>query len=214
MAFKDEFDQHKKEAGGGGEFFKFKKDGSYKFRIMTEPVKKASRYGYGICYEGAPYCQKATIDKEWEEAKAKAKAAGKDPSKVSRPSISIKWMVWAYDYGSEAFVIFDMPNPVANTLREFMDSDEYGYKEFPMPYDITVTVKNAGQTSAEYTVMAARQNTDMTQEQMEDFAKLTPIQQVKERLQAKQKEKIEGGSATSDYPSAGDEEIDPADIPF
>lgn len=215
MGFADEFDKSQKERATDGGFFKFKKDGDYKFRIMCEPIKKVSRWGYGICYEGAPYCQKDALEADYKAAQEKAKAEGKDPKKVNRPSLSIKWMVWAFDYGSEAFVIFDMPNPVATTMREFMDSEEYGFKEFPMPYDVTVKVKNAGQTSVEYTVLAARANTEIPAERMEEFAKLTPIAQIKERLQAKQKEKIDGGGSSAnggvDYP---EEDINPDDIPF
>lgn len=215
MGFKDEFDQHKKESSTSGEFFKFKKDGDYKFRLMSEPIKKVSRWGYGICYEGAPYCQKATLDKEWEEAKAKAKAEGKDPNKVNRPSLSVKWMTWALDYGSDGFVILDLNNKVAGSIREMADSDEYKFEGFPMPYDITIRVKNAGTKEAEYTILASRKNTEVPAEKMEEFDKLTPIQQIKERIQAKQKEKTEGGGKDADLEAAyPDEEINPDDIPF
>ena len=71
-----------KDMGSGGDFYKFR-EGDNKLRIMSEPIIKVFRFGYGICYEGAPYCQKETLDKELEEAKAKAKAEGKDVSKVS-----------------------------------------------------------------------------------------------------------------------------------
>lgn len=195
MSFKDEFDQHQKDTATNGDFFKFKKDGDYKFRIMTEPLKKVSRYGFGICYEGAPYCQKDALEADYKKAQEKAKAEGKDVSKVTKPALSVKWMVWAFEYVSGKFVVLDMSNPVANALREMMDSDEYGFKDFPMPYDITIKVKNAGLKSAEYSVLAARKNTDIDPALLEDFAKLTPIEQLKEKLQTKQRERIDGQSS-------------------
>jgi len=217
MGFRDEFDQHQKENAMNGEFFKFKKDGDYKFRIMCEPVKKVSRFPHGICYEGAPYCTKQALEADYKVAQEKATAAGKDPKKVAMPSLSIKWMVWAYSFDTESFVILDMANAIATALRTYMDSDEYGFKEFPMPYNITVTAKNAGtKEEVEYTVMAARQNTELDPNLLEDYAKLTPIQQIKERLQAKQKDRMEGTATTGpaspiDYP---DEDINAEDIPF
>ena len=215
MGFGDEMDQHQKEMQTNGSFFKFKKDGDYKFRIMAEPVKKVSRFGYGICYEGAPYCQKDALDKEWEEKKAKAVADGKDPSKVARPNVTVKWMTWAYHYATESFLIFEMANTVATAVLEFMRSDEYGFKEWPMPYDIMIKVKNAGIKEVEYTVLPARQNTPVSDALMEEYGKLTPIAQIKERLQAKQKEKVENGGQSKsggiDYP---EDDINAEDIPF
>lgn len=217
MSFEEEFDQAQKDMGSQqGSFFKFKKDGTYKFRIMSEPVKKVSRWGHGICYEGAPYCQKDVLDKEYEEAKAKAKAEGKDPNDVRYPSLSIRWMTWAYLYNDSSFVIFDMPNPIASEIRAFQSSDEYKFTEWPMPFDVSITVKNAGKTTVEYSVLAARQNTEIPADIMEEFAKQTPIQQIKEKLQAKQKDKTEGrvtaGQADPiEYPQ---DDINAEDIPF
>jgi hypothetical protein len=228
MSFKDEFDMQQRTSSGG--FFKFKRDGQYKFRIMCEPVKKVSRFGtnYGICYEGAPYCQQVNIDADYKAKIEEAKKAGKsaeDIKKIKPALLNIKWMVWAFVYDKEEkekkfletgqFEIFDMSNPVASALRELMDSDEYGFKEFPMPYDITITVKDAGKTTVEYFVTAARKNTEISEDVMTEYSKLTPMVQIKERLENKQKAKIEGtdvqDSGGVDYP---EEEIDPNDIPF
>lgn len=220
MSFREEYDEHQRSSGSG-DFFKFKKDGDYVFRILTEPVKKVSRYGYGICYEGAPYCQKAQIDQDWQALQQKAVAAGKNPKDVKRPGVSVKWMSWAIlrekvnNAVENSYVIFEMPGKIATPIREYMDSEDYGFKEWPMPYDITIKVKDAGQTSVEYTVLPARKNTPLTDEEQEAMAKLMSIQSIKERIQAKQKEKYESeGSATGtkvEYPT---DDINPDDIPF
>ena len=59
---------------------------------MSEPVKKAQRFGYGICYPGAPYCDPSILEKEWlekvkdyEEDVARVKAKGGDTKKVKKP---------------------------------------------------------------------------------------------------------------------------------
>lgn len=220
--FKDEFDATQKENAMNGDFFKFKRDGSYKFRIMCEPVKKVSRFGYGICYEGAPFCQKAQLEADYKKKVEEATKEGKDPKKVSQPNLSIKWMTWAYLYDKDekakkfletgSFVIFNMSNPIATAIRELMESDEYSFKEFPMPYDITVNVKDAGKTTVEYQVLPARNNTEVSESILEEYAKLTPVQQIKEKLQNKQKNKDEGNLSDGspvDYP-----EEEAGEIPF
>lgn len=225
MGFQDEMNTAQKSMGGG-DWFKFR-EGDNKMRIMSEPTVKVSRFGFGICYAGAPYCQKATLDKELAEAKAKAKAEGKDPNKVSIKRPSQKFSAWAIlrgdkDKGQEdSFILVDLPYKVSKTLLELMTSDEAGFKGFPMPYDINIKAKGVGAMSVEYALIASRTNSDVTDAEMEEFNKLTPVVQILDKMKAKQKEKVEGGGtgasagATAsdkiEYPS---EDIDPNDIPF
>lgn len=235
MAFKDEFDKTQEEMGSS-DFFKFQKDGDYRFRIMGEPVKKVSRFGtgYGICYAGAVYCQKASIDADYEKAKAAAIAEGKDPEKVKRSNLSFKWLMWAINRTTGKLVILELTNTVVKKLRNYMDSDEYGFKAWPMPYDITVSVVNAGTKEAEYDMVAARKDSPITPEETEAFEKLTPIDQIVERMKAKKRE-VDGVPAPTEeegatpeiqagetpvasgeeggvaYPT---EDINPEDIPF
>jgi hypothetical protein len=215
------FEQSVDEARSGGDFFKFK-EGANRLRIMSEPLIKVFRFGYGICYEGAPYCQKATLDKELAEAKALAKSQGKDPSKVAIKMPSKKWECWAIVRGDgkeikDKFAIVDFPYGVSKDLRELMGSDEGGFKSFPMPYDINIKAKNAGTFDVEYTLIANRSNTDLTEEELAEYAKLTPISEILERMKDKKRKEVEGtsggteDSGTVEYP---EEDINLDDIPF
>jgi hypothetical protein len=216
------FEQSVDEARSGGDFFKFK-EGANRLRIMSEPVIKVFRFGYGICYEGAPYCQKATLDKELEEAKAQAKKDGKDPSKVAIKMPSKKWECWAIIRGDgkkikDKFAIVDLPYGVSKELLTMMTSDEAGFKGWPMPYDINITAKNAGTFDVDYKVLASRTNSDVTDEEMAEYAKLTPINDILERMKDKKRKEVEGGTSSStqdsdaiEYPS---EDVNPDDIPF
>ena len=217
----DDFRNSVDKAGRDGGWFKFK-EGDNKMRIMSEPIIKVSRFGYGICYEGAPYCQKATLDKELAEAKEKAKAEGKkDWDKTTIKMPSKKWCAWAILRGKEgvedSFGIVELPYGVSKTLRELMDSDEAGFKGFPMPYDINIKAKGAGSMGVEYTVIASRTSSDVTDAELEEFNKQTPVSQILDRSKDKQRQKIEGGagstanSAPMEYPQ---EDINPDDIPF
>ena len=222
MSFQDEMNSASKSMGGG-DWFKFR-EGDNKMRIMSEPTIKVSRFGFGICYEGAPYCQKATLDKELAEAKAKAKAEGKDPSKVSIKMPSQKWSAWAILRGDkekgqeDSFILVDLPYKISKALLELMTSDEAGFKGFPMPYDINIKAKGVGAMSVEYSLIPSRANTDVTDAEMEELGKLTPVVQILDKMKAKQKEKTEGTGSTGaqasdaiEYPS---EDINPDDIPF
>lgn len=221
MGFQDEFEQHQKSQGGGSDFFKFTL-GDHAMRILTEPVKKVSRFGHGICYPGAAFCDPAVMDKEYEEKVAKAKEEGKDPKKVNRPNLGVKWSVWAVIRATGDLAIVDLTNSVAEKLLTFMASDEYKFSEFPMPYDVTIKVarkkgvKNPGPKDVEYDLLPARSNTPVTEAELADLGKKTPIGQIIERMQVKQKERDAGGGEASEsggieYPT---EDINPDDIPF
>lgn len=226
MGFQDEMNTAQKSMGGG-DWFKFR-EGDNKMRIMSEPTIKVSRFGFGICYEGAPYCQKATLDRELAEAKEKAKAAGnKDWNKVTIKMPSQKWSAWAILRGDkekgqeDSFILVDLPYKISKALLELMTSDEAGFKGFPMPYDINIKAKGVGAMSVEYSLIPSRTNTDVTDVEMEELGKLTPVVQILDKMKAKQKEKTEGGGTSSsagaqasdaiEYPT---EDINPDDIPF
>ena len=215
--FQDEFDKTQEEMGGS-DYFKFK-EGENKIRVLTQPVKKLSRWGHGICYEGAAYCTPEALDASYAEALEEAKKAGKDISKVARPQLSLKWAVWAIDRATGKIVIAELTNTMARTIREWMDGDDYGFKQFPMPYDMTVSAKGAGKTTVKYTVTAARKNTDLTEEELTELSKQTPIDQIIEKMMAKKRdadgveapageEEIQAGDGTED------DEINPEDVAF
>ncbi len=214
MSFGDSVDEARKDMGSDSDFYKLQ-EGDNKLHILTEPQIEVSRFGFGICYEGAPYCQKETLDKDYEDAQAKAKAEGKDPSKVARPRLGKKWWCWAIDRKTNKFVILRLPYKVSKTLLEMMTSDEAGFKGWPMPYGINIKAKHAGTMDAEYEVIGSRQNTDITDEETEELAKQTPIETILDRMKAKQKAKTEGTAVApgtpTDYPQ---EDINPDDIPF
>lgn len=222
MGFKDEVDTAARSMGGGGDWYKFV-EGDNKVRLLTEPVIKVSRFGYGICYEGAPYCQKATLDRELDEAKQKAKAAGdKDWAKATIKMPGKKWCAWGIVRGNkekdveDVMAIIELPYGVSKELRTMMDSDEAGFKGWPMPYDINVKAKGAGKLTVEYTVIADRQNKDVTPEELAELEKCTPVTQILDRMKDKQRQKVEGGGAAVasgpvEYPT---EDINPDDIPF
>lgn len=194
-------------------------EGDNWLRILTEPVKKVQRWGHGICFDGAPYCTQESMDKEYQQKVEEAKKAGQDPKKVNRPSLTTKWAVWAIDRknyeGDQELVIVDLSNGVAEYIRGLMDGKDSGFEAFPMPYDINVIAKGAGTKAVKYSTQAARKDSDLTEDELEELNKKTPIDQILERQQEKQREKFENGglpddAPTADYPEGPDAES----IPF
>lgn len=221
MGFEDEVAEAGREMGGGGtsDFYKFK-EGDNKLHILTEPMIQVSRYGYGICYEGAPYCNKEAIQKEFDQKVAEAKAAGKSAEEIKKikpANLTKKWMCWAIDRANQELVLVTLPYGVSKTLGEMKASEESGWEGWPMPFGINIKAKNAGKVTVEYEVIASRNNTAITEEELADLAKKTPVDQILDRMKVKAREKVEGASSAPagepgvDYPV---EDINPDDIPF
>ena len=92
-----------------------------------------------------------------------------------------------------------------------MDSEEYGFEGFPMPYDIIITAdSNVGTTKVKYTLDAVRKETELTEDETASFEKETPIAQILDRLYNKAREKVEGGADYGAIPDACDD-LGPSD---
>ena len=98
-SFESGVDKVGEEMGASSDFYKLVA-GDNRLHILTEPQIEVSRWGYGTCYEGAPFCNEKQMEADYEAAVGKAKAEGKDPSEVSRPQLTKKWLCWAIDRNS------------------------------------------------------------------------------------------------------------------
>ncbi len=238
MSFEDDFEQHQKETQSVSEFYKFS-IGDHVMRIMSEPIKKASRFGFGVCYPGAPYCDPAVLESEYQkkmeeygeevEAARKKGATERDLKAIKKPSrsnINVKWSVWALIRKTGDFAIVDLPNGVAEALLALKKDKDMGtsFDSFPMPYDVKVVVTrkkvaNPGPKDIEYSLVAGQIRKEVTEVEIAEFEKKAPLSQIMERMQAKAKEKFEaeGGDQPEEhhggieYPK---DDINPDDIPF
>lgn len=237
MSFEDEFEQHQKETASTSEFYKFG-IGDHVMRIMSEPVKKAQRFGYGVCYPGAPYCDPAVLEAELQkkmeaygnevEVARKGGATEKDLKRIKKPTrsnVSVKWSVWGLIRKTGEFAIVDLPNGVAEALLNLKRDKDMGtgFAGFPMPYDVKIIVTrkkvaNPGPKDIEYSIVGSQTRKNVTEEEKLAFEKKAPISQILERMQAKAKEKFEGGDDADaehhggvEYPK---DDINPDDIPF
>lgn len=223
--------------GGGGrknDWFEIR-EGDNKIRILTPTTVMVSHYskgGYqGICI-GKPECPGCQRD---DELTAQKKAEpDEEKAKKIRLTRNIKHLCWVLDYGAiermskdptlieEEIKLAKLPHTVAKSLKAYQENPEYTFSEAPMPYDVTLNAKGAGTTTVEYTLTAARQNTELSSEILAKVEKLTEPEVIIEKMKDKKKKElgvpvgdssVDGGaeSRSVEYP---EEDINPNDIPF
>lgn len=142
------------------------------------------------------------IDREADAAlRAEAEIRGEDPNTVP-PQIKIGEFGWS----------------IVAAMRDLSLDEEYQFEGMP-PYDMNIkkTVKGAGKnpSDTEYTVIAARTNTPLTDAEKDAILALTDIETVVERIKNKQLGRTEEETQAEDISQYGREsveEIDPNEI--
>jgi hypothetical protein len=183
--FEKSVDAHQEELNKGG-YWK-PKEGNNVIRILAEPAIEVSRFKDGVsmvCYKGAPYCSdealKADVDKNG------------NPARLNK-----KWLTWVIDRVSGEIMLYSMPYAVVSQLLVLKRDIDAGtdFENFPMGYDVTLAVKNAGKKEVEYKLNAHRKEVPLTEEEVADFEKQTPVDQIVEKKKDKWRRNTEGDSA-------------------
>jgi len=110
-----------------------------------------------------------------------------DGSYNGRPTV--KWLTRVLDRKDGKIKLWFMPSIISMSIGEMMGSDDWGFEEFPMPYDVTINAKDAGKKEVEYTPMPSPKREKVDEDiilQLEGLPKLTYI---REKLQENQSEK-------------------------
>lgn len=195
MSFKDSFDSG---ASTESKFLDFKpKEGSNSIRVMDDPTVIVKRFEnkkfVGVCFEGAPYC--ANLDEGQRLDK--------------------KWKAWVLDRADGLLKTYDMPYTVAKEIRAYMDNPEYNFKTFPMPFDITISVTNAGTFDAEYSVLPSRKDTPLTEDEIAAYKKKVPASELVQKAKENAKKKYDDENAVQlEEPQTEKDTPNPDDIPF
>lgn len=174
--------------GGESQWYKLK-EGTNRMRIMTdffkvENINRGKTYGGIISEFNKPIKDDKVTTKAWS---------------------------WAIVRGEvDEFKIVQFGKTILGQLVELKNSSEYSFDGFPMSFDIDIKAKGAGTMEVEYTIIPARQNTDVTQAEMEALNKLKTIPEIVAKIIEKQDGKVSSAKGI-EYPK---EEINPADIPF
>ena len=133
---------------------------------------------------------------------------------------TFKYVAWIYDYADSRVKLYFMPTTVLRAIESLQISPDYKFEEVPMPYDVTLQVKNAGTKEVDYQVMGARANTPMSADCLEQFANKEDIEVVVAKLKEKdQTDPMRQPPAPSPAPQRQEptpetEEIRLEDIPY
>lgn len=194
--FADKFNREKQEVNAlRGEKFKFV-EGKNEMRILVEPVLFQEDFKLGICYTDCNF------------------------------QGSSKYLAWVLDGKDGKLKQMKIPYSVMGDIVSLMVSDKgYAFKDFPMPYGVTINAVGAGTKEVKYTVIPDRENTETPAEIMEEVkSKKSPTEIIaswKKYNEGKHKgdgtwdrlHKKAGAEEldTIEYPT---DELDPNDIPF
>jgi hypothetical protein len=206
MSFDEEIEEAEQETSSGSGGWIALQVGDNLLRILSEPKKFKQRFGHGICYEGAEYCDEKLIAEENKEREKE----GKDPIRLS-----VKFLTWAWDYSYESLKLFSMPFSVAKQLSEFKREDPeqgYGFSGWPIPYDINI--KNTGKGGDRYTVVPAKNSQEISEEVIGQLEMENTPEEVIESMEAKARRTGGKSEEPVEHPTAEDEDINPDDIPF
>lgn len=129
---------------------------------------------------------------------------------------TFKFVGWVFDYFDNRVKLYFMPKTIAESLGALQENPDYTFDDMPMPYDVTLTAKNAGTKEVEYQIVAARQNSPVPTEATIQLAEKGSIEDVVAKL--KEKESQSTSEVVQTQPSAPQEategDVELSDIPF
>jgi len=119
-------------------------------------------------------------------------------------TVNYKGWAWAIIRETGDLKIVQLSKTILHQIYSLKKDTEYAFDNCPMPYDITINAIGAGTKEVKYSVTPARQNTDVTGEEMEKLNKKRKIADIVNAMIAKQ-EGTKMPSTPVDYPTASGE---------
>src|SRR6185436_12988590 len=155
MSLRDDMkkDQEQYGAGKKGDFFRFEKSGVYKLRVLAKPIALATHFfGKGVpasvCYgqdKGCPF------------------HGGDGPS--------VKFQTYVLDRTDGKVRLGELPWTVVDALATYEEDPDYTFTEYPMPFDIKVTVdKENSDPKQIYKVMPSPKHETLSSDEMGELA--------------------------------------------
>lgn len=118
---------------------------------------------------------------------------------------NFKWLCYVLDRRDGKVKAHFMPHKIYKAIEALQANPDYAFVEVPMPYDVTIHAVKAGTKEVEYTVLPARKETPLTDDEERDLFKQKPLSELKQALNEKQ---VKKGPAA---PAPRDETPHPAD---
>lgn len=99
---------------------------------------------------------------------------------------NFKWLCYVLDRRDGKVKTFFMPHTVYKQIEALQANPDYTFADVPMPYDVTVHAKKAGTKEVEYSLIPARRETPMTDDELAELDAMKPIRDVQKALKDKQ----------------------------
>lgn len=125
---------------------------------------------------------------------------------------SYKGWAWAVIRETGDLKILQLSKTILSHIYSLKNGQDYQFDGYPMPYDITITAIGAGTKDVQYSVQPARQNTEVTEEEIQMVNKKKFIGDIIGAMIAKQDGKVPEKKIA--YPTAANGDVNPNDIPF
>jgi hypothetical protein len=119
---------------------------------------------------------------------------------------TFKWLCYVIDRTDGKVKPFFMPHKIYKQIEALQMSEDYGFTDVPMPYDLTINAKNAGTKEVEYTLMPARKESPVTPLEHQQLADLKPLAELQAALRA---EKENAGADHGEPNHVRDEDVVP-----
>jgi hypothetical protein len=98
-------------------------------------------------------------------------------------SVTTQGWAWAIVRETGEIKIFKASKGILKLLSTLRANDEYAFDDFPMPYD--VTIHNTGEGPNRYSITAARKNSPVTEVELAELEKKTPIADIISKIKEK-----------------------------
>ncbi len=109
------------------------------------------------------------------------KAKGKDGKKPAWKRLAYIW-----DYKKEKIMLAFIPKSVVMGIEDLSNQEDWVFESLPMPYDINVVHNSKAAPKDMYKVFPTPNTKPLSSEAMEDFAKLTPLDEIVDKIKANQ----------------------------
>ncbi len=182
--------------GGGNSGFLTLEAGDNRIRVVSDYEALAKHWGggklLGTCYGKDKGCPTCNLPPKIDEK------SGKEVS--NKPQV--KFLMHVIDRKDGTLKIAELGWTIVQAMKELSETEDYAFVGMP-PYDMIIkkTVQGTGKNPSDtsYTVIAARQNTDLTDEEKAKVAELQPITDIVEKLKAKAGAPAGKSEAEKDY---------------
>ena len=98
---------------------------------------------------------------------------------------NFKWLCLVIDRADGKVKPFFMAHTIYKQIVALQQSDDYAFRDVPMPYDLTVHADGAGTKEVKYTVMPARKETPLTAAEQQQLDAHKSVAEVKAALDEK-----------------------------